>query len=138
MKEKLQTLKILHIALCAGMVLAYVIIGDLTTLAFLELPEWDTEAIVYSCIPVAAFFVGNFLFRSQLDKIDRKKPLEEKIPFYQSAALLRWAILEGAAFIILFLKPALVVLGIFIIVYMIFLHPSEARIKQDLRHTGRF
>ncbi|MDV7137710.1 MFS transporter [Maribacter sp. TH_r10] len=137
MKEKLKVLKILHIALCVGMVLAYVVIGDLKSLAFLELPELNTEAIVYICIPIAAIFVGNFLFRSQVDKIDRKKNLEDKIPFYQSAALLRWAILEGAAFIILFIKPDLIILGIFIIAYMIFLHPTEAKIKQDLRHTGR-
>ena len=135
MKEKLKVLKILHIALCV--VLAYVVIGDLKSLAFLELPELNTEAIVYICIPIAAIFVGNFLFRSQVDKIDCKKSLEEKIPFYQSAALLRWAILEGAAFIILFIKPDLIILGIFIIAYMIFLHPTEAKIKQDLRHTGR-
>ncbi|MBD1260099.1 MFS transporter [Maribacter polysiphoniae] len=137
MKEKLKVLKILHITLCVGMVLAYLYIGNLTSLDFLKFPELDTEVMVYLCIPFAAIFLGNFLFRSQLDKIDHKKSLEEKIPFYQGASLVRWAILEGAALIILFLKPALVVLGIFIIVYMIFLHPSEARIKHDLRHTGR-
>ncbi|MDE3743245.1 MFS transporter [Maribacter polysaccharolyticus] len=138
MKEKLQTLKIVHFALCIGVTLAYFVVGDFTISTLLEFPELDTEAMVFICIAIAAVLMGNFLFKAQLEKIDRKKSLEEKIPYYQSAALVRWALMEGAAFLILFLKPGLVVFGIFIIAYMVFLHPTEARIKNELQHTGGF
>lgn len=45
---------------------------------------------------------------------------------------MRWAILEGAAFLILFLKPDFVLFGLLIIIYLIFLRPTEERVNNDL------
>ncbi len=52
-----------------------------------------------------AFFLSNLLFKNLIGKIDSKLTLEEKIVPYQSASIVRWVILEGSAFMILFLKP---------------------------------
>ncbi len=38
---------------------------------------------------------------------------------YQTAAIVRWAILEGAAFIILILKEDFILFGILIVLYLI-------------------
>lgn len=68
-------------------------------------PSIDKSSIVYALIPVVAFFLSNLLFKNLIGKIDSKLTLEEKIAPYQSASIVRWVILEGSTFMILFLKP---------------------------------
>ncbi|MBZ4037143.1 MFS transporter [Flavobacterium sp. 17A] len=131
MTEKIKTLQIIHLAVCAGVILAYFFVGEIT-LEKLKIPELSTIGILYTLIPILAYVISTFLFKSQIRQIDPKLKLEEKLPFYQAASILRWAILEGAAFILLFLTPEFVIFGILIIIYLIFLRPTEERIKNDL------
>lgn len=135
MTQKLKIIKIIHLAICAGIIIAYVIIGDLTNLDNLEMPTIDSESMLYLLIPVASIFLGNFLYKSQINNADPKLSLEEKIPYYQTATIIRLAILEGAAFIILLLKPDLILFGILIIGYIIFLRPTENQFRNDFEHT---
>ena len=132
MQEKIKTLKIIHLALCAGLIMAYIIIGQITSFEALKLPEIDNDSIVYLLIPFMAFSISNLLFKSQLKKAHPKASLEENLPVYQTACIMRWAILEGAAFVLLILKKEFIVFGILLIAYLLFLHPTEEKIKKDL------
>ncbi len=131
MKEKLKPLQLIHIALCSGVLLAYFVLGDLLSLNFVTFPKLEGSSFVYLIIPLSAIFLGNMLFKSQLKNVDKKLKLEEKIGPYQTASILRLAILEGAAFLILFLKKEFLLIGLFLIGYMAFLRPSEERMKGD-------
>jgi len=104
MQEKLKTLKIIHLAICAGTILAYIVLGQITSLDALKLPTIDNDSIVYLLIPFAAFSVSNLLFKMQLKKVNPKASVEENLPVYQTASIIRWAILEGAALVLLILK----------------------------------
>ncbi|MFH6994685.1 MFS transporter [Flavobacterium sp. FlaQc-48] len=132
MTEKIKTLQIIHLAICAGTILAYFFIGELSIEKLKNIPVIDSSSIVYVFIPVLAFVLSTFLFKSQLKQIDPKLKTEAKLPIYQAASIMRWAVLEGAAFLILFLKPDFVLFGILIIIYLIFLRPTEERINNDL------
>ncbi|MBE8725916.1 MFS transporter [Flavobacterium hungaricum] len=132
MTEKIKTLQIIHLAICAGTILVYYFIGDLTVETLKKIPTIDSSSIVYALIPVLAFVFSSFLFKSQLKQIDPKLKLEDKLPIYQAASIMRWAVLEGAAFLLLFLKPDFILFGILIIIYLIFLRPTEERITNDL------
>lgn len=131
MTEKIKTLQIIHLAICAGTILAYFFVGEIS-LETLKIPTIDSSSIVYALIPVFAFVLSTFLFKSQLKQIDPKLKLEDKLPIYQVASIMRWAVLEGAAFILLFFKPDFILFGILIIIYLIFLRPTEDRITNDL------
>lgn len=131
MTEKIKTLQVIHFGICAGTIIIYWIIGEFS-LEKLNIPTIDSTNIWYAVIPVLAFVLSTFLFKSQLKQIDPKLKLEAKIPGYQSASIMRWAILEGTAFLILFLKPDFILFGILIIIYMIFLRPTEERMNNDL------
>ncbi|SFD12762.1 MFS transporter [Flavobacterium phragmitis] len=131
MNEKIKTLQIIHLAICAGTLAAYFFLIDFS-LKTLEIPNIDSSSAIYLLIPVLAYISSTFLFKSQLKQIDPKLKLEEKMPIYQSASIMRWAVLEGAAFLILFLKPEFILFGILIIIYLIFLRPTEERINNDL------
>lgn len=132
MQEKIKTFKIIHLALCAGLIMAYIILGQITSLEALKLPVLDNESFVYLSFPIAAFLASFGLFKSQLKKANPKASVEENLPVYQTASIVRWAILEGAALLLLILKKEFILFGILIIVYLLLLHPTENRIKKDL------
>ena len=135
MNEKIKTLQIIHLAICAGTIIAYYIIGDLS-LETLHVPVIDTASIIYLAIPILAIVLSSILFKTQLKQIDPKLKLEDKMPIYQAASIMRWAVLEGAAFLILILKPDFILFGILILVYLIFLRPTTERIDNDLSNTN--
>lgn len=131
MKEKIKVLQIIHLAICAGTIVAYLFVGDFS-IEILNVPSIDFSDLIYFAIPILALFLSNFLFKSQLKQADPKlKPLDN-LPIYQTASIIRWAILEASALLILFLKQDLLLLGILIIVYLVFLRPTEDRIVSEL------
>ena len=131
MNQKLKTLQIIHLSICAGVILGYVILGDFS-LEVLQMPIVDSNSIIYAIIPLIAFVFSNFIFRSQINKIDAKVSFDEQFPLYQTASIVRWAILEGAAFVLLILKKDFILFGILLIVYLLLLFPSEFKVKSDL------
>lgn len=137
MKEKLQPLKIIHIALCLGITLAYFFLGDLQTFEFLNVPKIDSTSFIYLLIGFSAIFLGNMVYNRQLKAVDPKSKLEERLAPYMTASIVRWAILEGAAFLILFLKKEFLVVGLFLIVYMIFTRPSLEGMKRDFTAVSK-
>lgn len=135
MEEKLKVIKMIHIALCAGLIMAYIFVGDVTSISF-NMPPLSQSNIVYVLIPVIAYVFSNFMFKTQLKAADETLKPEDNMAVYQTASIVRWAILEGAAFLILFLNKDFVLFGILIILYMALLHPTESKINSDLKYRG--
>jgi hypothetical protein len=133
MKDQLKVFRIIHLALVAGLVVAYFVLGNLSDFSQLKLPTLDNDNMIYLAIPIAAFIISNLMFKMLVSKIDNALSLKEKIVSYQSASIVRYAIIEGAAFLILILKPELIVFGLLLIVYLALLMPTEQRIKRDLQ-----
>lgn len=134
MTEKIRTLQTIHLAICAGVIIVYVTIGKFS-IDKLKIDTMDSSEIIYAVIPILAFVMSNFLFKLRLKQVNPKSELSDKLPVYQTASVIRWAILEGAAFLILFSKPDFMVLGILIIAYLIFLRPTEDRINADFEKS---
>lgn len=135
MTEKIKTLKIIHLAICAGTIIAYLVLGQLS-IDNLNIQSIDSSEIIYVTIPILALGLSNFLFKSQLKQIDPKLEFEANLPIYQTASIIRWAVLEGTAFIILFLKPDFLIFGILIILYLASLRPTEERINRELQNIA--
>jgi uncharacterized membrane protein YoaK (UPF0700 family) len=133
MTQKIKTLQIIHLAICAGIIIVYFMIGNLS-MESLTIKSVDSSEIIYVAIPIVAFFLSNFLFKSQLKQANTKLKLEDNFPIYQTASIIRWAILEGAAFLILFLCPKFQLFGILVIAYLVFLRPTEERVNRDLQN----
>ena len=131
MEEKLKVTKMIHIALCSGLVMAYIFIGDVTSISF-NMPALSQSNIIYVLIPIIAYIFSNFMFKTQLKAADKTLKPEANMAVYQTASIVRWAILEGAAFLILLLNKDFVLFGILIILYLALIHPTEDRVKTDL------
>ena len=129
MDQKIKTFKFIHLAMVAGVTLAYFFLGDFKNIFNLEI---DNSDLPYSFIPAIAYVFGNILFRNTLKKIDRDNTPDEKLAIYQTASIMRWAVLEGACFAILFLKPKLLLFGVILLVYMILTAPRKSQILQTL------
>lgn len=136
MNEKLKTIKIIHFGICAGVIVAYYVLGNWSSTKIFELPEINQNSILYLLVPIGAYLLSNFLFKSQLKSAELKPKLVDNMAIYQTAAIVRWAILEGAAFIILILKEDFILFGILIVLYLILLHPTKERIIKELGHKA--
>lgn len=124
----------IHLALLAGMSFAYFFLGNLSSPDSFKIPEIDASSVIFVLLPFLAIGLSIFLFKNAIAKIDKSVPLENVLGQYQTASLIRWAILEGAAFVILIVKPDFILFGILIILYFLSLRPSVGRIKADLNN----
>src|SRR5699024_2443353 len=135
MNDQVKTLRIIHVAMGAGTTVFCIIIGIISD-SVLGIPKINSSSILWFTIPIIAFFLSNFLFKSKMKKVKKEKDWDRKLMAYQNASLIRWAILEGAALIIPLLNPEFLMLSILIIIYLIFLHPTENRINIVLQVFG--
>ena len=137
MNEKIKVLQIIHLAICAGTIIAYLFIAQLSVES-LRIEVTDSSDLIYFAIPILAFFLSNYLFKANLKQANPKLKAEENLPIYQTASIIRWAILEASALLILFLKQDLLLLGILIIVYLLFLRPSENRVISEFSKLTQY
>jgi hypothetical protein len=131
MEEKVKTLQTIHLAICVGVAIAYYFIGNINT-EILNTKILSLENIPYILIPIGAIIVSKSLFKTQLKQIDKELTIEENLPIYQTASILQWAIIEGAAFAILFLKPDCIIIGIITILYLVNLRPTESSVNEEM------
>ncbi|SFW55586.1 MFS transporter [Cellulophaga fucicola] len=131
MDEKIKILKIIHLAITAGSTLAYIFIGDISALQNFKVPEVNAGSIIFFALPLIAVFASTFMFKNILKQAKDIKTLEDKFGVYQTASIVRLAILESATFIILFLKQDFMLFGLLIILYMVFLSPTLDKMKND-------
>lgn len=131
MTEKLKIVKLIHLAISAGVMIVYVLMGDLISFESLRIPKINASNAVYLLIPLLSISVSFFLYKTQVKQVDSNLKLEEKIPHYQTATLIRLAVLEAGAFLILFLKPDFILFGIILVLCIIVLRPSEKQFRKD-------
>lgn len=134
MTQKIKTLKILHLAICMGILVTYFTTAKISMNTLQKVPAVDSGSLFYIGISVAAIVLGTFLFKMQLKKADKKLKIEDNFPIYLTASLIRWAIIEMVAFMILFSKPDCIVLGLLLIAYLVYLRPTEEKIKEDFQY----
>lgn len=129
MEQQIKVLKIIHLALLAGVTLAYFVLGDMFNL---QSPKLEGENLYYIFIPAIAVLLSNVLYKNALSKIDKKASKQQKLAQYQSASIMRWAVLEAGAFLILILKPELILFGILLLFYLLLIRPTEQKIENEL------
>lgn len=134
MKEKLRILQIIHLALCVGLVLTYIFLGHLLSIESFKLPQMDASILMYLLIPALAILVSRFMFKTALNKIDPKWSMDEKLKHYLSACIISYAFIEAAAFLIIFLKPELLLVGVLLIMYLFLIRPTADKIHTDLNN----
>jgi len=137
----LKTNSIIHLAMVTGQFLFGLI-------AFIETPQKglditntkDPFLFVVPILAIGCFAFSRFLFSKNLNIAISKPTLKEKLAFYQSAIITRFAPLEGASLLGIgsYLQSGnllfLIISGV-IALYFLSLRPTKDRIENDLNLT---
>lgn len=139
-------LLVLHFALFAGQIIFVLIATLLVSLNLFPavLGKYGPELILLSAlIEVIAILLAKMLFKRKLRKINQNNlPLNKKLEAYRGANITRWAILEGAALIVivLFLLTNQFLI-LFIVLALLFIfyttRPTAPNIATDLEVSER-
>jgi hypothetical protein len=89
-------------------------------------------------LAVVSLVAGQLIFKNWLARISNEIFLKEKIKGYQSATIIRFALLEGSALFaivafILSLNMLFLIIAGVLIVYFGFLKPTKPRTETDLK-----
>ena len=138
----LKTLSIIHLALCSGVFIFGFIMFSKTNSTEIILD--DSNDIFKYIIPSAAIiaiFLSNFLFKNQLNSITENAEIKEKLVKYQSASIVKYAVLEGTALLSVVIYSSttnflylLIALGM--LLYLIVQRPTLSKIISDLDLKG--
>lgn len=139
-------LLVLHFALFAGQIIFVLIATLLVSLNLFPavLGKYGPELILLSAlIEVIAILLAKMLFKRKLRKINQNNlALNKKLEAYRGANITRWAILEGAALIVivLFLLTNQFLI-LFIVLALLFIfyttRPTAPNIATDLEVSER-
>ncbi|AYL96923.1 hypothetical protein [Mucilaginibacter celer] len=131
-----KTTIIIHLALTAGQILFAVV-----TFLIPKKPATghsnDMLIFIVPTLAVSCFAAGHLLFKKLLSNINSQSPLKAKLISYQSATIIRLALLEGPslfAIVSFLITGNMVFIGIagLIILYFIYLRPTRQKIEDDL------
>jgi hypothetical protein len=135
MQSPLKTLQIVHMALVTGVTMAYIVIGQINSLEFFNISKLNNTSLLVVLGVVMVALISNLIYNQVLMQISKTATNQEQFAKYQTANIIRLAILEGTALLILFLQNDVLFMGLLLIVYMILLRPTENRMKHDLNKS---
>lgn len=135
-KSFLRNLTLIHASLCLGLAIfasfAYFKKGDFKVAV-------DTDVFVY-IVPIIAmigYFGSKFIYQNLLKNIPQSETLVTKLNRYQAASLVKYAFIEGPAFLALFAyyssgNAIHIIIAISLTLYLFFQRPTLAKIKNDV------
>lgn len=135
MQSPLKSLQIVHMALVTGVTMAYIVIGQINSLEFFNISKLNNTSLLVVLGVVMVALISNLIYNQVLMQISKTATNQEQFAKYQTANIIRLAILEGTALLILFLQNDVLFMGLLLIVYMILLRPTENRMKHDLNKS---
>jgi hypothetical protein len=136
-----KSLHIVHAALCAGVILFLITAVFINQQALIMVPANDNNSIIiYIAIVMAVVstILGYILFNIVVSKIDTSVPVNQKLPKYLSACIVRYALIEGGALFnvaVFLITGCLINAGIAAILalLMISLRPQRQQFITDLK-----
>lgn len=138
-KGILKTAKIIHLALLSGQLMfAFV------TISISKNPSFNMKSVNYPffivapLLAVSCFLIGNFLFKKMVSNLQNKPALIDKLTGYQSALIVKCALLEGSSLfvIVVFMLTNnwfFLLISACIILYFITLRPGTEKVADDLQ-----
>lgn len=146
-REYFKALKIVHIALMAGIVFFAVIVFVLLQILQEPFGTEEINGILYYVVPVfviAGVLASNFLFKARLKKSVVETGLKNKLDSYRSALIVKYALIEGPAFfcIVSYQMTAntlFLVITIFLLVVFWTFRPTKGKaiLELELDHDQR-
>jgi hypothetical protein len=134
----LRTITIIHLALVAGQILFAVVVLNITREKGIDLHSTNDPFFFAALILAVAAMVGSvFIFQKLVADAVTKFTLKEKLMTYQSALIVRFALLQGAsmfAIVVNMLTGNLfyLIISCVLILSLIIIRPTKNKIENDL------
>jgi beta-lactamase regulating signal transducer with metallopeptidase domain len=137
----IQTLKLIHIALVVGLtifsVLAYAQNNSFNA-------DINTNSTLLYIVPIVAllgYFGSQMFFKKMLLQVHTSDSLQTKLNKYQTAAIVKYALIEGPAFIALFVYHTTgnalpLVIAVCLLAYLFVQKPTKDKIIDSLNLTS--
>jgi hypothetical protein len=140
-KKFLKTISIIHLAILAGTaVFALITFTKFEETKFSIPQSDDIDLYLVPGLAIVAVFFGDFYSRKLIAASLNLATLKEKLTRYQSASIINYALVEGAAFFGIFNFGAegnlfyLCISGV-LLVYLFLLRPTKENIENKLNLT---
>ncbi|MCM4171715.1 hypothetical protein DHD32_09495 [Arenibacter sp. TNZ] len=137
-KSYLFSLSIIHAGLTFGILLFTIVIFVMSDGLILGFKAGENVFIyLVPIVAIIAYFGSNYLFNKQLASILKSNSLMERLMLYQKASVIRFAILEGAAFLstiafMLHKNIFYLVISVLLILYLFKLRPTKKKVMDHL------
>lgn len=133
----IQTLKLIHISLVAGLTI-FSLIAYVQNKGFNA--DINTNSTLLYIVPITAllgYFGSQLFFKKMLSNVQISDSLEQKLGKYQTASIIKYALIEGPAFIALFVYYATgnalpLVIAVCLLVYLFVQKPTKDKIIKSL------
>jgi len=134
----LKILSIIHLALCSGIfIFGFIMFSKMKSTEIILDDSADIFKYIIPSTAIIALFLSIFLFKSQLNSISKNADLKEKLIKYQSASIIKYAVLEGVALFSIVIYTStnnflylLIAAGL--LLYLILQRPTSSKIICDL------
>ncbi len=135
----LKTVSIIHLALLIGQAMFATVVfiqSGSTKIVFNDAS--DSYFFIVIGLAVGGFAASNFLFKQNLNKANEQTDIKSKLAKYQSALIIRYALLEGPSLfgIVVYLLTGnlfYLIVSIVIMLYFLSLMPTKEKIKEELQ-----
>lgn len=133
----IKILAIIHGSLCIGLVI-------FAGFAFLQNGSFEvgadsSDVFVYivPIVAMAGYFGSKFVYQNRIRNLPKEEPLKTKFQRYQLASILKYALIEGPAFLALFAyyysgNALHLVIAFSLMVYLFFQRPTLEKLKSEL------
>ena len=140
-KDALKTTKIIHFALLTGQAMFAAVAYSIGNKQISFVTKDSKNDIFLYLVPIFAiggFVAGNFISKKILANFQNKETLSEKLAGYQTALIVKCALLEGASLmgIVAFLLTnnwLFLLISIAIMLYFFTLKPTADKVADDLQ-----
>lgn len=120
-------------------VVVFVLIGRIPELRITNANDEEfIFVILISILSVAGILLSRFLFTKFTQVISNKEELNEKLSFYQTAMIVRLAIIEGVALFAIVAAMInenlfFLIIALAFLMFFISLHPSKNRVMKEMK-----
>lgn len=141
-KSFLRTTSIIHFALVAGVLIFGFVMFSITENQKLDLSyTGDVMFFIVPIMAIAGIFVGNYLYENTIKELVSKNTLREKLGGFQTASVIKYALLEGPALLglVAFMNEEnqyFLIISILLVGWLIMQRPTRDKIERDLMLEG--
>lgn len=138
----LRTSSIIHFALVAGVLILALVMYSITENQKLDLSyRGDPMFFIVPIMAIAGILVGNYLYINNIKRLTSKNTLREKLAGFQTASIIKYALLEGPALLglVAFMNEGnqyFLIISILLVFWLIMQRPTRDKIERDLMLEG--